>query len=165
MGSPLALAPLETRVRHLVRESGIDPQRHINALDRLIEQALEEQEERFILGEEQRIENKDSFRQYMRNDLGGYGVLQPLLDDPEIEEIWIDEPSKIFISRGGRTELTNIVITEQEVRDSVEKMLRASGRRIDLSVPFVDAALASGERLHVVIPDVTREHWAVNIRK
>lgn len=160
-----SVTPLESRVRHLVRESGVDPQRHTKVLDQLIEQALDEYEERSILGVEQNLEDKDSFRQYMRNSLGGYGVLQPLLDDPEIEEIWIDEPSKIFISRGGRSELTNIIVSEQEVRDSVEKMLRASGRRIDLSVPFVDAALASGERLHVVIPDITRQHWAVNIRK
>ncbi|MBR6459587.1 MAG: CpaF family protein, partial [Actinomycetaceae bacterium] len=165
MPSATALAPLESRVRHLVRESGIDPQRHMNALDRLIEQALNEHEERSILGEEQALDNKETFRQYMRNNLGGYGALQPLLDDPEVEEIWIDEPSKIFVSRGGHSELTNIIVSEQDVRDSVERMLRASGRRIDLSVPFVDAALASGERLHVVIPDITRQHWAVNIRK
>jgi pilus assembly protein CpaF len=38
-------------------------------------------------------------------------------------------------------------------------MLRASGRRVDLSCPFVDATLADGSRLHVVIPDITRRHW------
>jgi pilus assembly protein CpaF len=40
-----------------------------------------------------------------------------------------------------------------------------SGRRVDLSSPFVDAALPDGSRLHVVIPDITRSSWAVNIRK
>jgi pilus assembly protein CpaF len=44
-------------------------------------------------------------------------------------------------------------------------MLKSSGRRVDLSSPFVDAMLADGSRLHVVIPDITRESWAVNIRK
>lgn len=44
-------------------------------------------------------------------------------------------------------------------------MLKSSGRRLDLSSPFVDASLPDGSRLHVVIPDVTRRHWAVNIRK
>jgi hypothetical protein len=44
-------------------------------------------------------------------------------------------------------------------------MLRASGRRVDLSCPFVDATLTDGSRLHVVIPDITRRHWAVNIRR
>ncbi len=44
-------------------------------------------------------------------------------------------------------------------------MLKSSGRRLDLSSPFVDAALPDGSRLHVVIPDITRRHWAVNVRK
>jgi len=44
-------------------------------------------------------------------------------------------------------------------------MLRSSGRRVDLSSPFVDATLQDGSRLHVVIPDITKDHWHVNIRK
>ncbi len=97
--------------------------------------------------------------------LTGYGVLQPFLDDPSIEEIWINAPTRVFVARNGRAELTPLVLTEQTVRDLVERMLQASGRRVDLSSPFVDASLPDGSRLHVVIPDVTRAHWSVNIRK
>ena len=57
------------------------------------------------------------------------------------------------------------MLTDDEVRDLVERMLKSSGRRVDLSSPFVDAVLPDGSRLHVVIPDITREHWFVNIRK
>jgi len=71
----------------------------------------------------------------------------------------------VFIARAGRSELTTTVLGQQQVRDLVERMLRSSGRRVDLSSPFVDATLANGSRLHVVIPDITRQHWAVNIRK
>ena len=98
-------------------------------------------------------------------DLTGFGPLQPLLDDPTIEEIWINAPTRVFVARYGVPELTPIVLSEQEVRDLVERMLVSSGRRVDLSTPFVDASLPDGSRLHVVIPDVTRRHWAVNIRK
>jgi pilus assembly protein CpaF len=91
--------------------------------------------------------------------------LQPLLDDPSVEEIWINEPGRVFIARNGRSELTTLILTGDEVAELVERMLRPTGRRIDLSTPFVDAMLADGSRLHVVIPDVTRRHWAVNIRK
>jgi pilus assembly protein CpaF len=55
--------------------------------------------------------------------------------------------------------------TEAEGRDRVGRMLRSTGRRVDLSSPFVDASLPDGSRLHVAIPDITRAHWAVNIRK
>ncbi|MFH5822265.1 CpaF family protein [Georgenia sp. AZ-5] len=81
------------------------------------------------------------------------------------EESWINEPGKVFVARGGRPELTTTILDEAQVRDLVERMLRVSGRRLDLSTPFVDASLVTGERVHVVIPDVTRSAWAVNIRK
>ena len=71
----------------------------------------------------------------------------------------------MFVARGGVAELTPLLLTEQEVHDLVERMLVSSGRRVDLSAPFVDASLPDGSRLHVVIPDITRRHWAVNIRK
>jgi pilus assembly protein CpaF len=95
----------------------------------------------------------------------GFGVLQPFFDDPDIEEIWINGPSRVFIARNGVPELTTVLLTDTEVRDLVERMLQSSGRRVDLSSPFVDASLPDGSRLHVVIPDVTQRHWAVNIRK
>jgi pilus assembly protein CpaF len=98
-------------------------------------------------------------------DLTGFGQLQPLLDDPTIEEIWVNGPTRVFVARHGISELTPILLGEQEVRDLVERMLVSSGRRVDLSSPFVDASLPDGSRLHVVVPDVTRRHWAVNIRK
>ncbi len=97
--------------------------------------------------------------------LTGLGPLQPLLDDPEVEELWINGPTRVFVARGGVAELTPLVLDEQEVHDLVERMLVGSGRRVDLSAPFVDASLPDGSRLHVAIPDVTRRHWAVNIRK
>lgn len=55
------------------------------------------------------------------------------------------------MARGGESELTSVTLTQQQVRDLVERMLKSSGRRLDLSSPFVDAALPDGSRLHVVI--------------
>jgi pilus assembly protein CpaF len=69
------------------------------------------------------------------------------------------------VARNGESELTSLNLTDQQVRDLVERMLKSSGRRLDMSSPFVDAALPDGSRLHVVIPDVTKRHWAINIRK
>ncbi|MDN5795232.1 MAG: Flp pilus assembly complex ATPase component TadA, partial [Intrasporangium sp.] len=90
---------------------------------------------------------------------------QQYFDDPTVEELWINEPSKVFIARGGTAELTPTILSSDEVRDLVERMLKSSGRRVDLSSPFVDATLPDGSRLHVVIPDISREHWQVNVRK
>ena len=97
--------------------------------------------------------------------LVGYGALDSLLADPLVEEIWINSPDQVFISKESRTTLVSLDIDALGVRQAIEKMLRDSGRRLDRSQPFVDATIRNGSRLHVVIPDVTREHWAVNIRK
>ena len=94
-----------------------------------------------------------------------FGAIAPFMNDPTIEEIWINSPERIFIARSGRSELTNLLLSADDVRNIVERALMWSGRRLDLSHPFVDARLPDGSRLHVVIPEITAEHWAVNIRK
>ena len=94
-----------------------------------------------------------------------FGPIAHLMSDPTIEEVWINSPHRIFIARAGVSQLTNVVLSSQEVRDLVERLLMWGGRRLDLSHPFVDARLPDGSRLHVAIPEVTATHWAVNIRK
>ena len=87
------------------------------------------------------------------------------MEDPEVEEVWINSPNRIFVARRGISELTNITLSFDEVRNLVERLLMWGGRRLDLSHPFVDARLPDGSRLHVAIPEITAQHWAVNIRK
>lgn len=94
-----------------------------------------------------------------------FGALQQFIDDPAVEEIWINSPTRIFIAKGGVNELTTVTLSFDEVRNLVERLLMWSGRRLDLSHPFVDARLPDGSRLHVTIPEITAQHWAVNIRK
>ncbi|ABS05252.1 CpaF family protein [Kineococcus radiotolerans] len=97
--------------------------------------------------------------------VSGFGPLQRYFDDPDVEEIWINEPGKVFVARHGVAELTTTILDEDTVAELVERMLASTGRRVDLSSPFVDASLPDGSRVHVVIPDVTRRHWAVNVRR
>lgn len=97
--------------------------------------------------------------------VSGFGPLQSLLDDPEIEEIWLNGPESIHVARGGVAERIEMRLTESSLRDVIERMLQSTGRRVDISQPFVDASLPDGSRLHVAIADVVRGSWSVNIRK
>ncbi|WP_084502694.1 CpaF family protein [Microbacterium indicum] len=97
--------------------------------------------------------------------VAGYGPLQPLIDDDEIEEIWLNGPDDAFVARAGVSERVPLEMTDDQVRDIVERMLHTTGRRIDLSQPFVDASLPDGSRLHVVLAGIARGHWALNLRK
>ena len=94
-----------------------------------------------------------------------FGPIAELMSDPTVEEIWINSPQRIFVARNGKSQLINLVLTADSVRQLIDRALIWSGRRLDLSQPFVDARLPDGSRLHVAIPEITAEHWAVNIRK
>lgn len=163
--SAATLASLEEDVRELIRRRRLDPARDDVAVRAVIGEALAEYDERALIGGLPAINDTTEMRRLLLDSVAGYGPLQPYLDDPSIEEIWINEPARVFVARHGRSELTPTFLTEQQVQDLVERMLRTSGRRVDLSSPFVDASLPDGSRLHVAIPDITRRHWAVNIRK
>jgi pilus assembly protein CpaF len=160
-----AVATLEDDVRELIRRRRLDPARDDVAVRHLIAEAVTDYEERALLGGVAPLADAEETGRLLLDAVAGYGPLQPYLDDPSVEEIWINEPTRVFVARHGRSELTPTMLTETQVHDLVERMLRTSGRRVDLSSPFVDASLPDGSRLHVVIPDITRRHWAVNIRK
>ena len=160
-----AVTAVEDEVRELVRRRGLDPVGDRAGLRRLIAEVIKEYDERALGGGLPQLADAPTAARQVYDAVAGFGPLQRYLDDPAVEEIWINEPSRVFVARAGTPELTTTILGEEEVRDLVEKMLKPSGRRLDLSVPFVDATLPDGSRLHVVIPDITRRHWAVNIRK
>ncbi len=160
-----AVSHVESEVRELIRRTGLDPARDTREIDRLVREAVADYDERSLHGGLPTLPSLEGAVKSVLDAVAGFGPLQPYFDDPEIEEIWINEPSRVFVARGGVAELTNTMLTDDEVRDLVERMLKTSGRRVDLSSPFVDAVLPDGSRLHVVIPDITRAHWHVNIRK
>lgn len=153
MDAPTAV---EERVRAQVRARGIDPLRDPDTVRDLVDEAMA------VVGS---ADDDPGVGLQAFHAIAGFGPLQPYLDDPTVEELWINAPGRVFVARDGHSELTTVVLDAGEVRDLVERMLRVSGRRLDVSSPFVDAMLPDGSRLHVVIPDITREHWAVNIRR
>jgi pilus assembly protein CpaF len=160
-----AVTVVAGEVRELIRREGVDPVREPEAALRLVESVVSDYDERSLTGAWPALADVPGTVKAVWDDVAGFGALQQYLDDAEVEEVWINEPGKVFIARHGVSELTTTILAAKDVRDVVERMLSSSGRRVDLSSPFVDAMLPDGSRLHVVIPDITREFWAVNVRK
>ncbi len=156
---------LADRVRALVRERRIDPRTDVEAVRRAASDAVAEHEQRSLTGVVRALDEPDRVVGQLVADLSGFGPLQQFLEDPEIEEVWINEPERVFVARAGRHELTSVMLTATQVRELVERMLSTSGRRLDISQPFVDAMLPGGHRLHVVLDGISRGFAAVNIRK
>jgi hypothetical protein len=160
-----ALRTVEEEVRELIRRRQLDPAREDHLLRELVRDAVADYDQRSLLGGLAPLPDLAEATRSVMDAVAGFGPLQQYFDDPSVEEIWINEPTKVFVARGGLPELTSTILTADAVRDLVERMLKSSGRRVDLSSPFVDASLPDGSRLHVVIPDITRDHWHVNVRK
>ncbi|MBM7516019.1 CpaF family protein [Nocardioides nitrophenolicus] len=159
------VARLDEELRAAVRRDGIDPQREVEAVRRRAAALVREHDERSLTGVVAPVGDADALVAELVARVAGFGPLQPLLEDPTVEEIWINGADRVFVARQGRHELTNLVLSEAQVADLVERMLASTGRRIDLSRPFVDAMLPAGHRLHVVLQGIARGFAAVNIRK
>jgi pilus assembly protein CpaF len=156
---------VDGEVRELIRRRGLDPFTDPAPVRLLVRDVVADYSERSLSSTLPPIGDPDGVVRDVLDRVAGYGPLQRWLDDPEVEEIWVNEPGRVFVARHGRSELTTTILGAGQLADLVERMLRTSGRRVDMSTPFVDAMLPDGSRLHVVIPDVTRRHMAVNIRK
>jgi pilus assembly protein CpaF len=156
---------LDARVRERVRVEGVDPQVDTGVVRRIAEDVVRRHDERSLTGAVVPVADPDAVVGELVARVSGFGPLQPVLDDPEVEEIWINDPSRVFVARRGRHELTNLMLSTAQVHELVERMLKSSGRRIDISQPFVDAMLPEGHRLHVVLEGISRGFSAVNIRK
>ena len=160
-----AVAIITERVRERVQREGADLSRDRALAAGFVHDEVKRYAERSLGGSLDPLADESVVTSEVLASLTGFGILQRFLDDPSIEEIWINEPTKVFIARHGVAERADVTLTETEVRDLVERMLQSSGRRVDLSSPFVDSSLPDGSRLHVVLPDITRRHVSVNIRK
>ncbi len=159
------VARLDADLRAVVRRDGLDPQREVEAVRRLAGALVRAHDERSLTGAVASVDDVEGLVAELVARVAGFGALQPFLDDPTVEEVWINAPDRVFVARQGRHELTNVVLDEAQVAELVERMLKSTGRRVDVSRPFVDAMLPEGHRLHVVLQGVSRGFTAVNIRK
>jgi len=96
----------------------------------------------------------------------GYGPLQSLLDDPEVTEIMVNNPTTVYVERRGRIHLTDRrFIDEGHLLRIIDKIVAQVGRRIDEASPMVDARLPDGSRVNAVIHPLAINGPLLTIRK
>jgi pilus assembly protein CpaF len=99
-------------------------------------------------------------------DTVGLGPLEDLLADPTVEEVMVNGPDQVYVERGGRIEAVGVTFAdEEELRNTIERILAPLGRRIDELSPLVDARLADGSRVNAVIPPLAIDGPALSIRR
>jgi pilus assembly protein CpaF len=120
------------------------------------------EEEAALLGAEDRV----AVEARIVRDTVGLGPLEDLLADSAVEEVMVNGPSSVYVERGGRIEPAGVRFgDEEELRNAIERILAPLGRRIDELSPMVDARLADGSRVNVVIPPLAIDGPALSIRR
>jgi len=100
------------------------------------------------------------------DELTGFGPIQPLLEDPDISEVMVNGPKKVFIEKNGK--LTKSPITfddDNHVLRIIDRIILPLGRRVDADSPTVDARLPDGSRVNAVVPPVAIDGPSITIRK
>ena len=153
-------ARLAEHLNRLLENAGLPPGQEEPAFARLFAQALEQLQVPLNREIQQRL-----YRE-MRNEVLGYGPIQPLLDDPEVSEIMVNGPKQVWVERKGKLVKTKVTFRDDaHVMRIIQRIVAPLGRRIDEDNPMVDARLPDGSRVNAVIPPVAIDGPSLTIRK
>ena len=137
-----------------------DPQQVENLIENYCQRVIDENPFAVPRGERAKIVSD------IRDEMLGLGPIEPLLKDETITEIMINGPQKVFVERMGKLKLTKVKFHDTaHLMNIIERILTPLGRRIDESSPLVDARLADGSRVNIIIPPLSLVGPSVTIRK
>jgi pilus assembly protein CpaF len=109
---------------------------------------------------------RDALVQELVNDFLGLGPLEEFLADDSVSEIMVNGPNQVYVERKGKLTLTSKrFIDDGHVLNIIQRIIQPLGRRIDESVPYVDARLQDGSRVHAIIPPLALNGPTLTIRK
>ncbi len=109
---------------------------------------------------------RELLRELILREAVGLGPLEELLADPEVEEVMVNGHERVYVERAGSLERTDVAFaSEQALRDAIERILAPLGRRVDELSPMVDARLADGSRVNVIIPPLAVDGPSISIRR
>ncbi|TCO78682.1 CpaF family protein [Marinisporobacter balticus] len=148
---------LHSQILKAIKKDSIE-----NIIHRIDETVVEiiKEDESFLNVDRKKIVNA------LINNLTGYGPINPLLLDPDVSEVMVNGPYRVYAERNGKLEQTDIKFEDNEhVMHIIEKIVAPLGRRIDESSPMVDARLPDGSRVNAIIPPLALNGPTITIRK
>lgn len=148
-------------LKNLKTQETQDNQFMAQRINELVEKLLGENEEK-------RIPKLDRMRiaAEMVDEIIGYGPITPLLNDSEINEVMVNGPDQVYVERNGMLQLTEVKFRDNDhVMNIIDRIVSPLGRRIDESMPMVDARLPDGSRVNAIIPPLSLNGPVITIRK
>ena len=144
----------------ILREKEENPQKLKEKLRNLSIMAIQESKKIIPIVHQEAIINR------LINEVFGFGIIQPLLDDDSITEIMINGPKEVYVERNGKIELTDLKFDSyDQILQIIDRIVSPLGRRIDESSPIVDARLPDGSRINAVIPPISVKSPTLTVRK
>lgn len=114
-----------------------------------------------VLGDAAVLEVTES----LRAEISGAGPLEPFLHEPGLTDVLVNKPDQVWVDRGGGLQRVPVRFTDESAVGRLARRLAASaGRRLDEAMPYVDASLPNGIRLHAVIPPIAPEGTIISLR-
>ncbi|MFL6416618.1 MAG: CpaF family protein [Bryobacteraceae bacterium] len=109
---------------------------------------------------------KERIQSDLLDEVFGLGPLEPLLRDPKVSDILVNNKNLVYVERGGMLQKTDVVFRDdRHVMQIIERIVSKVGRRVDESSPMVDARLPDGSRVNAIIPPLALDGPAVSIRR
>jgi pilus assembly protein CpaF len=124
---------------------------------------------RKILEEEKALltlEDRERLVKELQNEVFGLGPIEPLLQDPHVADILVNGHGQVYIERFGKLEKSSARFKDDEhLMRIIERIVSAVGRRVDETTPMVDARLADGSRVNVIIAPLSLDGPTLSIRR
>jgi pilus assembly protein CpaF len=145
---------------NLARLGTLDREHAAEAIREVITELLVE--EQFALN----LDEREELTRQVLDDIFGLGPLEPLMRDPETSDVLVNTYNQVFVERHGKLEMTDVRFRDdRHLRQVIDRIVSAVGRRIDDSVPMVDARLPDNSRVNAIIPPLAVDGPHLSIRK
>src|SRR3954467_10099949 len=144
----------------LERLATVQGTRARQAVANLVQEIIAERRQPLSAIEKERVQSD------LLDEVFGLGPLEPLLRDPKVSDILVNNRNLVYVERGGLLQKTDVVFRDdRHVMQVIERIVSKVGRRVDESSPMVDARLPDGSRVNAIIPPLALDGPAVSIRR
>jgi pilus assembly protein CpaF len=112
------------------------------------------------------VEERENLIMQVLDEIFGLGPLQPLMEDPSVDDILVNTADTVYVERNGRLELTDVRFqSDRHLLQVIDRIVSSVGRRIDDTSPMVDARLPDGSRVNAIVPPLSLDGPHLSIRK
>ncbi len=144
----------------LERLATVQGNRARQAVANLVQEIIAERKQPLSAIEKERVQSD------LLDEVFGLGPLEPLLRDPKVSDILVNNKNLVYVERGGLLQKTDVVFRDdRHVMQVIERIVSKVGRRVDESSPMVDARLPDGSRVNAIIPPLALDGPAISIRR